>query len=346
MKLPDRRRNCRSFQGRDGSPSRSLEWIGSAAPPKPEKQGTGSESRPYPGTSAAGAAWTRCFRLALSCGHVLGRGSAGHVLRAPPVRTRPATHGQLQSSRTATASPCARGCATAITPESRSQSSTSPPAFFRGRSLPRTNVSTRTAAWTPGHFLRAMAGQSRLAARRRTPFRRIDDLGATHQTGATAPTHVVVQGVLEAVQAWRLEEVWSKDRILAAYLNCLDYGNLNFGCAEAAHAYFHKPLGDLSVAEAAFLASPAAIPYPAQSLPSSGAGRSTPTLGARSGWQPKAISVRTSADAPAPNHCDYRPNGGLSRPRILSIGHSLIAAATSQRQRTKAGKFAPRSTSG
>ncbi len=61
--------------------------------------------------------------------------------------------------------------------------------------------------------------------------------------------------VLEAVQAWRLEEVWTKDRILAAYLNRLDYGNLNFGCAEAAHAYFNKPLADLSLAEAAFLAA-------------------------------------------------------------------------------------------
>ena len=61
--------------------------------------------------------------------------------------------------------------------------------------------------------------------------------------------------LLEAVQAWRLEEVWSKDRILAAYLNRLDYGNLHFGCAEAAHAYFNKPLADLSTAEAAFLAA-------------------------------------------------------------------------------------------
>ena len=61
--------------------------------------------------------------------------------------------------------------------------------------------------------------------------------------------------VFEAMQAWRLETLWSKDRILAAYLNRLDYGNLDLGCAEAAHAYFHKPLGDLSAAEAAFLAA-------------------------------------------------------------------------------------------
>ena len=61
--------------------------------------------------------------------------------------------------------------------------------------------------------------------------------------------------VLEAVQAWRLEQVWDKDRILAAYLNRLDYGNLNVGCVQAARGYFGKPLADLSPAECAFLAA-------------------------------------------------------------------------------------------
>ena len=61
--------------------------------------------------------------------------------------------------------------------------------------------------------------------------------------------------ILEAVQAWRLEQVWTKDRILAAYLNRLDYGNLNLGCVQAAYAYFGKPLADLSPAECALLAA-------------------------------------------------------------------------------------------
>ena len=33
--------------------------------------------------------------------------------------------------------------------------------------------------------------------------------------------------LIEAVQALRLEQVWDKQRILAAYLNRLDYGNFN-----------------------------------------------------------------------------------------------------------------------
>ena len=44
------------------------------------------------------------------------------------------------------------------------------------------------------------------------------------------------------MQALRLEQVWDKQRILAAYLDRLDYGNYNRGCAAAADFYFAKPL--------------------------------------------------------------------------------------------------------
>ena len=57
------------------------------------------------------------------------------------------------------------------------------------------------------------------------------------------------------MQALRLEQVWDKQRILAAYLNRLDYGNFNRGCAAAADFYFAKPLRDLSPAECALLAA-------------------------------------------------------------------------------------------
>jgi penicillin-binding protein 1C len=60
--------------------------------------------------------------------------------------------------------------------------------------------------------------------------------------------------LIETVTALRLEQLWSKDQILAAYLNRLDFGNLNIGLAAAADYYFDKPVADLSDAEAAFLA--------------------------------------------------------------------------------------------
>ncbi len=60
--------------------------------------------------------------------------------------------------------------------------------------------------------------------------------------------------VMEALAALRLEQIWTKDQILTAYLNRLDFGNLNVGVAAAVECYFGKPLADLTDAEAAFLA--------------------------------------------------------------------------------------------
>jgi len=60
--------------------------------------------------------------------------------------------------------------------------------------------------------------------------------------------------LIEMAGALRLEQLWTKEEILAAYLNRLDFGNLNFGVAAAANYYFGKPLSDLSNAEAALLA--------------------------------------------------------------------------------------------
>ena len=58
----------------------------------------------------------------------------------------------------------------------------------------------------------------------------------------------------EALGARRLEMTHSKEEILTAYLNRLDYGNLRIGAHEAARAYFQKPPADLSLAECALLA--------------------------------------------------------------------------------------------
>ena len=59
----------------------------------------------------------------------------------------------------------------------------------------------------------------------------------------------------EAIAARKLETQWSKQEIIAAYLNRISYGNLMQGCAAAADGYFHKPLSDLTAAECAFLAA-------------------------------------------------------------------------------------------
>jgi penicillin-binding protein 1C len=58
----------------------------------------------------------------------------------------------------------------------------------------------------------------------------------------------------EAIIAWKLEQLWSKERILAEYLNRSSYGNRRLGPEAAARAYFNKPARDLTLSEAIFLA--------------------------------------------------------------------------------------------
>jgi penicillin-binding protein 1C len=58
----------------------------------------------------------------------------------------------------------------------------------------------------------------------------------------------------EAIVAWKLEREWSKERILAEYLNRSSFGNRRLGPEAAARAYFGKSAIDLSLAEATFLA--------------------------------------------------------------------------------------------
>ena len=60
--------------------------------------------------------------------------------------------------------------------------------------------------------------------------------------------------LIESATALRIEQAWPKERILCAYLNRVDFGNLNIGLAAAADYYFGKPVADLSEAEAALLA--------------------------------------------------------------------------------------------
>ena len=60
--------------------------------------------------------------------------------------------------------------------------------------------------------------------------------------------------VSEVLAARRLESQWSKEEILTAYLNRLDYGSHQQGCSAAARHFFGKPLADLSLAESALLA--------------------------------------------------------------------------------------------
>ena len=70
----------------------------------------------------------------------------------------------------------------------------------------------------------------------------------------------IARKVREAALAWQLEQRWSKDRILLAYLNTIYFGNGAYGIQQAARTYFGKGARRLTLAESALLAGLPADP--------------------------------------------------------------------------------------
>jgi penicillin-binding protein 1A len=61
--------------------------------------------------------------------------------------------------------------------------------------------------------------------------------------------------LFEAALAWQLEQRWTKDRILTAYLNTVYFGNGAYGVEQASRIYFHHKARTLNPAESALLAA-------------------------------------------------------------------------------------------
>ncbi|MBV2142915.1 penicillin-binding protein 1A [Falsochrobactrum sp. TDYN1] len=61
--------------------------------------------------------------------------------------------------------------------------------------------------------------------------------------------------IKEAILAMRIEQAYSKDRILELYLNEIFFGLGSYGIASAALSYFDKSVGELTIAETAYLAA-------------------------------------------------------------------------------------------
>jgi penicillin-binding protein 1C len=58
----------------------------------------------------------------------------------------------------------------------------------------------------------------------------------------------------EAILAWQMTRKFSKDEILAMYLNQINYGGMAYGVEAAAQTYFSKPAKDLLLPECAMIA--------------------------------------------------------------------------------------------
>ena len=96
----------------------------------------------------------------------------------------------------------------------------------------------------------------------------------------TEQERTVSRKLKEAALAWQLEQRWSKDRILTAYLNTIYFGNGAYGIEMAARVYFGKRASALTLPEAALLAGIAANPgaYDPRANPAVAGARRTTAL--------------------------------------------------------------------
>ena len=76
----------------------------------------------------------------------------------------------------------------------------------------------------------------------------------------TQQERTVSRKLKEAALAWQLEQRWSKERILTAYLNTIYFGNGAYGVEMAARVYFDKTAKALTLPESALLAGLPASP--------------------------------------------------------------------------------------
>lgn len=98
------------------------------------------------------------------------------------------------------------------------------------------------------------------------------------------PVRSWIRKGMEAYLTVMMESLWPKRRILAAYLNLVDWGHGNFGAEAAAQDYFHRSVFDLTDGEAARLAT--ILPDPDQwraSRPGPYVARRAMTILARAG---------------------------------------------------------------
>ena len=83
----------------------------------------------------------------------------------------------------------------------------------------------------------------------------------------------IARKLTEAFLAWKIEQEFSKEQIMALFLNKMFFGQRAHGVAASARVFFNKDLGDVNVAEAATLAG--VLPAPSRYNPVTSARNAT-----------------------------------------------------------------------
>ncbi len=114
----------------------------------------------------------------------------------------------------------------------------------------------------------------------------------------------------EAALAWQLEQQWSKDKILTAYLNTVYFGNGAYGIQQAAVVYFGHGASKLRLPEAALLAGIPADPS-----------RYDPVTSPRAARARRAVVLRDMLEQGDITAADYRAavRAPLPRPEDVHL---------------------------
>jgi penicillin-binding protein 1A len=118
--------------------------------------------------------------------------------------------------------------------------------------------------------------------------------------------------IREAALAWQLEQKWTKDRILLAYLNTIYFGNGAYGIQRAAQTYFGVGAAKLDLVQASLLAGIPADPtlYDPVTSPRAARARRHDVLTAMfEQGKITAAQRRRSDTAPLPRPEDVHPPG-------------------------------------
>ena len=102
--------------------------------------------------------------------------------------------------------------------------------------------------------------------------------------------------IREAVLAWQLEDQWSKDQILTAYLNTIFYGADAYGVEAAAQTYFHKHASAAHPPRGRPARGPAQVPPRSSTRPPTQDGQAAPQPRAAGHGRPGLHHAGSAAD--------------------------------------------------
>ena len=137
----------------------------------------------------------------------------------------------------------------------------------------------------------------------------------------------VTRKLREAYLATQMADQWSKNKILATYLNTIPYGPVTYGCEAAAAAFFNTHCKDLTLVQSAMIAGLPQSPDRVQPAAPPGRGPGAPEPGAGGdAMRPGDITTATSSTTPSASRSGSRSR--RSRPASASRTSSSTCASS------------------